>query len=235
VANTETDNDHHEVGVHTKKYDCVAKKQWVLKNTPEKFQAGQIRNCYNEWRKLTSNATLLKTVHGYELVFETWPGQYYIPKPLRFNPSEQIKLDKALADLSDRGVIELVKCDDGTGFYSTVFPKDKRDGSVRVILNLSELNEFLEYHHFKMDTVKDAILLVKPNCYFASIDFKHAYFSVPIATKHRKFFQIYLAGSIVPIYLFATRVKPSTSHIHKIAQTCICYVTGKGSYDSWLH
>ena len=43
------------------------------------------------------------------------------------------------------------------------------------------------YLHFKMDTLKDAIRLMKPNCYMASIDLKDAYYSVPINKSHQKY------------------------------------------------
>ena len=44
-------------------------------------------------------------------------------------------------------------------FVSNIFIRDKKDGSHRVILNLLELNKFIAYHHFKMDTI-DMIMLI---------------------------------------------------------------------------
>jgi len=60
------------------------------------------------------------------------------------------------------------------GFCSYIFPRMKKDGSVRIILDLKHLNEYVEYHHFKMVTLKDILPLVTDNCFFASIDLKHA-------------------------------------------------------------
>ena len=56
-----------------------------------------------------------------------------------------------------------------------------------MILNLQALNEHVVYVHFKMDTLEDAINLMKPNCFMASIDLKDAYYSVPIAQVHQKY------------------------------------------------
>jgi hypothetical protein len=44
-----------------------------------------------------------------------------------------------------------------------------------MILNLKKLNESVEYHHFKMDTLEFALNLIKPNSFCASIDLRHAF------------------------------------------------------------
>ena len=59
-----------------------------------------------------------------------------------------------------------------------------------MILNLQSLNEHVVYLHFKMNTLKDAISLMKPNRFMASIDLKDAYYSVP--TAHSQVHQKYL-------------------------------------------
>ncbi len=80
-------------------------------------------------------------------------------KPLRLDVKSQNSLDKTLAEFLDLGIIE--PCDvDEEGFYSTLFTTPKKDGSDRVIFNLSDLNEFIDTDHFKMDTVKIAIDLM---------------------------------------------------------------------------
>ncbi len=75
-----------------------------------------------------------------------------------------------------------------------MFLRVKREGSTRVILNLKNLNKKIEHIHFKMETIKDAIRLMKKNCKFASIDFKHAYYTVNILNKGRKCFRFQQEG-----------------------------------------
>ena len=50
-------------------------------------------------------------------------------------------------------------------FVSNVFIRNKKNGSHRLILNLINLNAFIEYHHFKMDTIETVINLMRPNCF----------------------------------------------------------------------
>ena len=52
-----------------------------------------------------------------------------------------------------------------------------------MILNLSNLIQFVEYHHFQMEV---AMKLVDQHCLMASIDVRDAYYRVPIHVDHQK-------------------------------------------------
>ena len=51
---------------------------------------------------------------------------------------------------------------------------------------MKPLNKFVDYHHFKMDTFRIALKLIRPRCLMASVDLKDAYYSIPIAEEDRK-------------------------------------------------
>lgn len=70
-------------------------------------------------------------------------------------------------------------------YISPIFVIPKRSGEYRMILNLKNLNESIQYHHFKMETFESALKLVKQNMFFASIDVRYGYYSVPIAEEDR--------------------------------------------------
>ena len=57
-----------------------------------------------------------------------------------------------------------------TEFISPIFLRSKSDGTSILILNLNNLNEFLEYNQFKMETVHSVTDLVQPHCYMTSVD-----------------------------------------------------------------
>ena len=81
--------------------------------------------------------------------------------------------------LVKQGVIEKVQHEKGE-IISNIFIRPKRDGSFRLILNLKKLNEHIEIIHFKMETLKSALNMVKKkkSVYFAKIDMKDAYYSI---------------------------------------------------------
>ena len=69
---------------------------------------------------------------------------------------------------------------------STVFTRTKKDGH-RMILNLPNLNDYIEYHNVQMDTLEVEMKLISAGCYMASIDLSGAYYSVPIDNGHQKY------------------------------------------------
>ena len=76
---------------------------------------------------------------------------------------------------------------DSNVYVSNIFTREKPDGSLRIILDLTELNKSVVYRHFKMDNLQMAINLMSRDCLMASIDWKDAYYSVPVAKEFRKY------------------------------------------------
>ena len=84
----------------------------------------------------------------------------------------------------------IVECSRETGdFVSTVFTRQKKDGTFRTILNLKYLNEFVQYQHFKMKPLLDVSKIIKPNAWGAIVDLKDAFFTVPIHESRQKHFK----------------------------------------------
>ena len=118
--------------------------------------------------------------------FFTTPVQL---KPLinvKFTEEQTKLVDLEIEKLLNKDVIVPCACEEGE-FVSSIFTRPKKDGTLRMILNLKSLNKFVTYHHFKMDTIWTAIRLMTPGCYMASIDLKDAYYSVPIHTDFQKY------------------------------------------------
>lgn len=67
------------------------------------------------------------------------------------------------------------------------FIVEKKNVIYRPVINLKQLNEFIQYHHFKMETLESVLSSVRRNSFFVSIDLKDTYLSVPVNKNHRKF------------------------------------------------
>ena len=65
-----------------------------------------------------------------------------------------------------------------------------------MILNLKSLNEFIPYHHFKMDTFENTINLVTKDMFMASLDLRHAYYSVGLAEEIQRYFRFLWEGKV---------------------------------------
>ena len=55
-------------------------------------------------------------------------------------------------------------------FMSSIFTREKRDDSYRMILNLKQLNKHIEYEHFEMESLQTVLNIIRPNCWMASVD-----------------------------------------------------------------
>ena len=205
-----------------------------LTNTPENFQGGKIQHSLHEWRKLSSDIEVTNIVLGKCLKFDSLPNQVEVPKPYVLTKAERKMLDEALDNFLQKEVIELAD-NSHPSFYSNIFPVTKNDGTARVILNLKNLNEHVDQKHFKMDSIKNALQLMYPNCVFAKVDLKDAYFSCPIRKKDRKWFRFTWNGrsyqykclpqglSSAP-RLFTKLMKPVVSHLRKLGIFVVIYI-----------
>ena len=73
-------------------------------------------------------------------------------------------------------------------FISPIFLRLKKNSiDCRMVLNLKELNSFVEYENFKMESLRSVTDMMTLNCYMASIDIKDAYYIVPIALENQKY------------------------------------------------
>ncbi len=149
---------------------------------------GRLRLFCNEWEKLTSDKSILQAITGYNLEFGELgrpSHQFFAPFPYKLTCEERQCVTEEIQKLLEKRVIEPT-CYEHGQFISNIFTRKKKDGGLRTILDLSLLNQYIDYKHFKMDTFESATNLVQPNCYMASLDLKDAYYSVPIAVECRK-------------------------------------------------
>ena len=78
-----------------------------------------------------------------------------------FSAAEIMIIDAEIAKLITKKVLQ-VSNRVPDGFISNTFIRPKKDGAFRMILNLKPLNKFVDYHHFKMDTFRTALKLIRP-------------------------------------------------------------------------
>ena len=142
-----------------------------LANTPNNFLGGKISKFLPQWLSLCKENWFYFTLQGYIVNFNEIPEQLSRPRPLQFSDKHQLALDQAMQKFIEHGVVE--RCPEvfqASCFYSNIFPVMKPDGSARIILDLSILNNYVVYEHFKMDTLMDVIELISPKCFFITID-----------------------------------------------------------------
>ena len=136
---------------------------------------------------------MLETIQGFRFDFDSTPRQTLEPKQLLNSDQDIAIASSLLQELLDKQVIEPTKFH-RKGYISNIFLRDKKSGDHRLILNLKNLNQCVEYHHFKMEHLATALTLVTKDCFLASLDLSDAYYSVPVSSSHRKYLQFRFNG-----------------------------------------
>ena len=154
----------------------------------EVFQGGQIKEKFKNWQKLTDDTEILETVKGATFKFESVPQQTFTCPSQKFSAEEE-RLVLAEIDKLKR-VIATSQHADGE-YISPIFIWKKKDGGFKLMLNLKDLNSYIVYQHFKMDTINTILKLVRKECFMCSVDMKDSYYSVPIQEDYKKFLKFY--------------------------------------------
>ena len=158
------------------------------------FQAGELKHFLPQWEAITNDPSILQIVTGVKLEFKNSvaPVQHS-GRPSVFNSQQHSIVNAEIAKLLAKGVI-VPAAQETEEFISTIFLRPKKDGTHRTILNLKACNEFIVYHHFKMDTLEAAVNMMRPGCFMASVDLKDAYYTVPIHPSHQKYLKFWFDG-----------------------------------------
>ena len=80
------------------------------------------------------------------------------------------------------------------GFFNRLFLVQKPNNCWRPILNLSKLNLFLKAEKFKVETPDTIRTSLQQGEWVTSIDFKDAYFHIPIQEQSRKYMRFHIQG-----------------------------------------
>ena len=202
--------------------------------------AGRLKYYVDEWRKLTSDSNILDMVQHAHLHFSEGfiPMQHKNVQPYSMSQTERSVVDGELAKLIQKGVIQEWN-ETSDQYLSNVFLRPKKDGSYRLILNLKELNQQIEYKKFKMETLDSIIKLMRPGCFMCSLDLSDAYYSVPVAPEHQKFLCFpWVNQGVRKIYAytcfpngltsaprdFTKLLKPPLAHLRLLGVTIAIYI-----------
>ena len=156
-----------------------------------------MRQFFREWEKITSDHVILEAVKGYKIEFDPkliCPTRTNVSRQYKRSASEIINIQEELKNLKIKNVIEHSSPCVTDGFVSNIFTRPKKNGGVRLILDLSDLNEYVVKQHFKMDNIHTVACLLTPNCYMASVDLQDAYYSISIEPEFRKYLQFTWQG-----------------------------------------
>ena len=166
----------------------------VVTNLPV---GARLQQFWEKWETLGSSPKVIRILReGYTLPFQFRPNLTRSPMVISkyVNPQRQSLLLEALAQLTNKNAVEPVTNQTSLGFYNRLFLVPKPNNRWRPILDLSTLNIFLNTESFKMETPETIRSSLQVGEWVTSIDFKDAYFHIPLHSQSRKYMRFHIQG-----------------------------------------
>ena len=157
----------------------------------------RLHKFWEKWAVLGVNPKVVSVLReGYVLPFRSRPYLTREPKitSCYVDPHRNSYLLEALHQLLNKNTVELVQNPQSLGFYNRLFLVPKPNNRWRPILDLSKLNNFLKTQTFKMETPETIRTSLQTGEWVTSIDFKDAYFHVPINSPSWKYMRFHIQG-----------------------------------------
>ena len=164
---------------------------------PNLIVGARLNQFWETWQTMGAGPkVVLMLKEGYILPFQTRPNLARSPTVVScyVNPHRNSYLLEALHQLTKKNAIELVTNHHSLGFYNRLFLVPKPNNKWRPILDMSNLNKFLKIEKFKMETPETIQTSLQTGEWVTSIDFRDAYFHIPIHPQSRKYLRFHVGG-----------------------------------------
>ncbi|XP_044159938.1 uncharacterized protein LOC122945122 isoform X1 [Bufo gargarizans] len=140
----------------------------------------RVKDFLGPWALISKNPCALDIIRqGCKIEFTSLPPPGFVVTKMPAR-SSNLNIFQGVQDLVKKGaVIPVPTSQRGQGYYSTLFLVKKKEGDFRTIINLKQLNKFILYRKFKMESLKSIVPLIKLGAFMCSFDLKDSYLHVP--------------------------------------------------------
>ena len=176
---------------------CVQPVTNVKNAAPNLPVVARLQNFWQTWLDLGAGPKVVQILkEGYTLPFQIRPRLTRSPTVIScsVNPHRNSYLLEALHQLIAKNAVELVKHQISLGFFNRLFLVPKPNNKLTQQLDLSKLNLFLKTEKFKMETPETIRTSLQHGEWVSSIDFRDAYFHIPIQEQSRKYLRFHVQG-----------------------------------------
>ncbi len=118
-------------------------------------------------------------------------------------------MEQEVNTLLRKEAIEVVPpLDRESGFYSRYFIVPMKDGGLRPILDMCQLNRSVMRLKFRMLSIEQVVSQTRSKDCFVTIDLKDAYFHISILPHHREFLRFALEAKFTYTGFFLSALHP---------------------------
>ena len=157
-------------------------------------EGGRLAHFVQNWAEITDDEWVLSLIRKvYRMPFKERP--ILSPDPTFFQQPLSQQLEEEVASLLSKGAVEEIipEC---PGYYSRIFLVPKKNGKLRLIIDLSVLNHFVYTQTFKMETQRKVRKAIQLNDWAFSLDLTDAYLHILIHHRSRKYLRFTLRGRV---------------------------------------
>ena len=182
---------------------------------------------FDSWCKVTKDPFVLNIVNfGYKI--QTLNSVLSIKNCVTTPSLSKLdSLNEEINSLLLSGVISKIKCEPDQ-IISRVFLVPKKDGGNRLILDLSALNKHIKKVSFKMEDKTTISSLIELNDYFASIDLKSAFHSIPLHIESKKLVGFEILGERFCFNFLPFGLSSAPRTFSKVLKPVINFIRNKG-------
>ena len=151
---------------------------------------GRLQTFWPKWQELGANPRVVSILkEGYALPFKMRPPLTRFPliQSGYAKPAKSRSLTEALYALIEKLVVEKVVVRKSLSFYNRLFLVPMPNSKWRPILDLSQLNGYLQTNTFEMETPETTRVSLQQGEWVTLLDFSDAYFHIPIQPRSRKY------------------------------------------------
>lgn len=99
---------------------------------------------------------------------------------------------------------------------------------MRLILNLKQLNKFIETSHFKIEDIRTTLKLITQNCYMATLDIKDAYHLIKIHPDSKKYLRFVWNAKLYEFNVLPFGLNTAPYVFTKISKPIVKFLRSQG-------
>ena len=196
---------------------------------------GRLSLFIHNWEVLTRDHWVLATVRGYHLPLSRYPSQGKVPGKPMMDTIREKALAEEISSLVEKGAVAPIKKHQ-VRLTSPLFVVPKSGGGWRPIIDLQQLNQYVDSPHFKMEGLHMLPSLLQQEAYMAKIDLKDAYLTVPVAKDSQPFlafqgqegvlfqFKVLPFGLCTAPFTFTKLTKPLVQFLRRVGIHILIYL-----------
>ena len=189
---------------------------------------GHLVHFSHRWRQITSDPSVLDIVQGMHIELNDLPVQTSKPHPRVLSEQELSAGDEHIKTLLAKRAIVPSSENECGEYISMVFLIPKRDRGLCMILNLKKFNKFVEYHHFKMETLQHILSHITPGCFMSVFDLEDAYLMVGIVGIHIRFLKFKWRNQVYMYVVLPFGISSAPRKFTKLLKPILSFLRRQG-------